>query len=199
MPSYAVVLADYDPQWPERYRAEAARIRAALGGWIEQIEHVGSTAVPGLAAKPIIDIAVGVRRLADAERCIEPLERIGYAYRPGAEVMVPDRRFFQKGGSVAREFHVHVVDVRGPDWERWLLFRDYLRAHPEKAREYERLKRTLASCHRDNRAYTAQKTAFIEAAVAEAGAAKARSEQAGSRIAPHGPTLEDRGRPPRRG
>ncbi len=61
MPSYAVVLADYDPRWPERYQAEAARIRVALAGWIEQIEHVGSTAVPGLAAKPIVDIAVGVR------------------------------------------------------------------------------------------------------------------------------------------
>ena len=173
MPSYAVVLADYDPRWPERYRAEAARIRAALGGWIEQIEHVGSTAVPGLAAKPIIDIAVGVRRLADAERCIEPLKRIGYAYRPGAEELVPDRRFFQKGGSAAREFHVHVVDVRGPDWERWLLFRDYVRAHPEKARDYEQLKRALASCQRDNRAYTALKSAFIMAAVAEARAGDA--------------------------
>ncbi len=190
MPSYAVVLADYDPQWPERYQVEAARIRAAIAGWLEQIEHVGSTAVPGLAAKPIIDIAVGVRRLAHAERCIEPLERIGYVYRSGAEDMVPDRRFFRKGESDAREVHLHVVEVRAPDWERWLLFRDYLRAHPEKAREYEQLKRALVSCHRDNRAYTAQKTAFIEAAVAEARAANAGLEKAGSRIAPHARTYD---------
>ena len=173
MPSYAVVLADYDPQWPERYQVEAARIRAAIAGWLEGIEHIGSTAVPNLAAKPIIDIAVGVRRLADAEHCIEPLERIGYAYQPRAEEMVPDRRVFRKGESAAREFHLHIVEARGPDWERWLLFRDYLRAHPEKAREYEQLKRALSSCQRDNRAYTALKSAFIMAAVAEARAGDA--------------------------
>ena len=181
MPSYAVILADYDPRWPERYRAEAARIRAVIAGWLEGIEHIGSTAVPGLAAKPIVDIAVGVRRLADAERCIEPLERIGYVYRPGAEELVPDRRFFRKGELAAREFHLHIVDVRGPDWERWLLFRDCLRAHREKAREYEQLKRALASGQRDNRAYTALKSAFIKAAVAEARAADAGLGEAGSR------------------
>lgn len=104
----------------------------------------------------------GVRRLADADRCVEP-QRLGYEYVPEYEADIPDRRYFRKGPAGARTHHLHMVEYGGDFWERHVLFRDYLRAHPEVARQYEELKRDLADRYgRDREGYTDAKTAFIK-------------------------------------
>ena len=91
-----ITIAHYDPQWPILYEEEKARILGVIGDKVVAIEHIGSTAVPGLGAKPIIDITVAVRHLADAEKCIEPLQSVGYEYVPEYEVSIPERRYFRK-------------------------------------------------------------------------------------------------------
>ena len=126
------------------------------------VEHVGSTAVPGLAAKPIIDILVRLRSLQDAAGVIPPLEGLGYEYLPEREIETPERRFLARPKTKPRTHHIHMVEVGSDFSERHLLFRDYLRAHPDAAREYEDLKRALAAQFRENReAYTEGKTPFV--------------------------------------
>jgi len=157
-----VVIVEYDPRWPKMYDAEAALIRRAMGDRLVAIEHVGSTAVPGLAAKPIIDIMAGVRALADAEACIGSLEVEGYDYVPQHEGAMPERRYFDRTGASGRTVHLHVVETTSDFWNRHILFRDHLRAHPETAEEYAALKRRLAGIHAAQRdAYTEGKTPFI--------------------------------------
>jgi len=135
---------------------------AAIGLPGVAVEHVGSTAVPGLAAKPIIDILVGLRSLRDAAAVIPPLEGLGYQYLPEREIETPERRFLARPKTKPRLCHIHMVEVGSDFSERHLLFRDYLRAHPDAAREYEDLKRALAAQFRENReAYTEGKTPFV--------------------------------------
>lgn len=155
-------LADYDPAWPRRYEEEKTRIITAIGPWTTGIEHVGSTAVPGLAAKPILDILVGLGDLDDTARCIRPMQGIGYGYVPQYEQELPMRRYFRKGPVEHRTHHVHMV-VRGtPFWIEHVRFRDWLRAHPTDAYAYERLKRDLAArFDSDREAYTRSKSDFI--------------------------------------
>jgi GrpB-like predicted nucleotidyltransferase (UPF0157 family) len=160
-----VVVVPYDEAWPSLFKRERIRIQRAIDSWAEQIEHIGSTAVPGLAAKPILDILIGVRSLRDADFCIEPLERLGYEYR--GEAGVPGRRFFRKGNP--KTHHLHLAEVGSEFWERHLLFRDYLRTHPEAAQVYARLKHHLAEHFREDRAaYTEAKTVFISGVVRRA-------------------------------
>jgi len=162
-----VVIEEYNPRWPAMYEEAAREIREAIGAHIAAIEHTGSTAVPGLGAKPIIDILIGVRDLADADACIEPLEALGYQYVPEYEAEIPDRRYFRKGRP--RTHHVHMVEIGGDFWVNQLLFRDYMRANPEAAREYFALKKRLAEQHRDDRdAYTEAKTQFVLGALGKA-------------------------------
>ena len=168
-----VEIVDYDPRWPLVYAREKDRILRVIGNKVVGIEHVGSTAVSGLGAKPIIDITVGVRRLSDAEVCIEPLGSIGYEYVPEYEKELPERRYFRKGpeGVRNKHFHLHMVQHDGGFWKRDLMFRDYLRCHPDVAQQYCELKRKLAEKHRLNReAYTDAKTSFVESVLAEAAA-----------------------------
>ena len=164
-----VVIVDYDPQWPTLYEEERDRILAVVGDLVVAIEHVGSTAVPGLGGKPIIDIMPWVRSLADAERCIEPLEGIGYEYVPEYNDLLPERRYFHKGPPQGRTHHLHMVEQTGEFWDRHLLFRDWLRTHPQDAQEYYRLKKELAARFgRDREGFTDAKTPFIESIVARA-------------------------------
>ena len=160
-----VEIVDYDPRWPILFDEEAERLRATLDpSLIVGLEHFGSTAIPGLSAKPIIDILIAVRSLADAQaNFVEPLRNLDYVY--WAENPRKDRLFFVKGmppfGS-RRSHHVHVTEPHGEMWQR-LAFRDYLRAHPEEAAIYEQLKRRLATEHkRDREAYTDAKSAYVE-------------------------------------
>jgi len=166
---FPVVLVSYDPAWPARFLEEKAAIEAALGDRGVAIEHVGSTAVPGLVSKPTIDVLVGIRRLSEAAPCIAALEAIGYVYRPDMEDTLPERRYLHKGPPGDRTYHVHMVEFASPFWMRHLLFRNFLRAHPDRATAYGALKRELAARHpTDRETYTDAKGPFIEAAVADA-------------------------------
>ena len=165
-----VVILDYNPRWPVLYEEEKNTIIGVIGQKVVEIEHIGSTAVPGLGAKPIIDIMVGVRWLADANECIKPLQSIGYEYVPKYETDMPERRYFQKGPVNAHR-HLHMVEVTSDFWERLLLFRDFLRAHPDVARQYLTLKKELAVKYNTERErYTESKTYFIERIVDRARA-----------------------------
>ena len=160
-----VRLVDYTERWPELYRREEALLRVALGDLALDIQHVGSTAVPGLRAKPILDIAVGIAQLDAALACRAPLAPLGYEYADWANI--PDDYVFGKGR--ARTHLVHVVAHGGTRWNAYLCFRDALRADPALAREYEALKLRLSEQHGERRGdYTAAKASFIQAVVTRA-------------------------------
>lgn len=167
-----IALVEYDPRWPSQFAQEAARIQAALGKeLIVAVEHFGSTAVPGLSAKPIIDMLVGVRSVAEARaQAVPALESLGYAFwydNPN-----PAHLFFVKGlpPNGPRTHHIHMMEpgtFRDPKnegflfWDR-LLFRDYLRAHPDEVQRYKAIKSDLASQYPDDReAYTDGKTEYV--------------------------------------
>jgi GrpB-like predicted nucleotidyltransferase (UPF0157 family) len=156
-----VKLVPYSSEWQSLFADEERVLSASIGTCVMDIQHVGSTAIPGLQAKPIIDLAVAVRRLEDVEKCIKPLERLGYEYR--ADQGQPGRFFFAKGDPSRRTHHVHMVEWNSDSWKRLLRFRDYLRQHKGAAEEYARLKRELARKSQDNRdIYTSGKAEFIE-------------------------------------
>lgn len=167
-PREPIAIVDYDPAWPARFEQERAAIERALAGVVgdAEIEHVGSTAVPGCAAKPVIDILVGVRSVEDALRTITPLVDLGYDCK--GESGIPGRIFFRRG--VPRSHHLHVVEGGGELWCRHLLFRDALRARPELVAQYTALKRELAATFRVNRiGYVEAKSPFIEGVLAQVG------------------------------
>ncbi len=163
--STQIIISAYDPAWPALYAAERDRLWAAIGAWIADIQHVGSTSVPRLAAKPTIDIMVGVRSLADADaHCIPAIIALGYDYIYQYEADTPERRYFQKLSAAGQHtHHIHLVTIDSDWWARHLAFRDYLRAHPHTADAYAQLKYQLAATLDDRRAYTEAKTDFIRA------------------------------------
>ena len=135
------------------------------------IEHISSTSVPGLSAKPILDIMPGVAAHADGARTIEPLTRLGYVY--SGENGIPGRCYFDLRHQERTVVHVHLFEIGTENWLRHLLFRDYLRAHPDVAAQYAALKRDLALRFRHERAaYTDAKSEFINTVVT-----RARSER----------------------
>jgi GrpB-like predicted nucleotidyltransferase (UPF0157 family) len=159
-----VEVAEYDPAWPQRFVEERERIAAALGDTDAVIEHIGSTAVPGLPAKPVIDIMVGVPDIERAGQAVAGLINLGYQYVPELESQLPERRYFRRG--TPETHHVHMVAVSSDFWEEHLLFRDYLRTHPQAAEEYGKLKRGLAGRFPfDRDAYRAGKLPFIDTVV----------------------------------
>jgi GrpB-like predicted nucleotidyltransferase (UPF0157 family) len=164
----AVSLAEYDPAWPAKFERERAQLAAAIGRWIEGgVDHVGSTAVPGLEAKPTIDILAGVESLESGRACFEPLGDLGYAYAP---YLPADMHWFCKPSPARREFHLHLVPVCSERYRDELAFRDLLRADPNLARAYVELKRSLAARFpADREAYTEGKTAFVARALARRG------------------------------
>jgi len=184
---YPVILAPYDPSWPDLYEAEARHLRSRFApDLVPRTEHIGSTAVPGMAAKPVIDLLVEVRSFEAAEREVRPsLERDGYTYIWRAEVE-PGHIMFVKGYGPdgylpgVQIYHLHMAPADHPIRER-VLFRDYLRGHPEAAREYEDLKRALARLHpNDREAYTEGKTEWIAGIMSLARAARPSSAPSGS-------------------
>ncbi|WP_088007397.1 GrpB family protein [Indiicoccus explosivorum] len=137
-----VEVLPFDPVWIHRFESEAAVLRRLLGENCIAIHHIGSTAVPDLAAKPIIDLLPVVRDLEEVDRLIGAFESIGYKAK--GENGLPGRRYFQKGGD-DRTHHVHIYEAGSPEIRRHLVFRDYLRTHPDEAEAYGRLKTDLAS------------------------------------------------------
>lgn len=165
----AVSLAVPNALWHVAYEGEAEAIRQALGDMAIDIQHIGSTAIPGIKAKPIIDILVGLKHFADGLGCIGAMESIGYDYA-GSDI-VPDDHIFGRGIKGQSRTHlVHVVEYRGLNWNRMIAFRDALRGDARLARAYEQLKVGLADEHAANRAeYTKAKRDFIDKVVMECG------------------------------
>lgn len=157
-----IVIMDYDPRWPELYEFESRRIRAALGELLVSIEHIGSTSVPGLAAKPRIDIMPGVASENDLDQTIEPMTSLGFRYLDQYEDIMPFRRLFSRDADEDQiAVNIHTVTVDSEFWERHLLFRDYLRRNPDVADEYARIKRELAPKFTVTNEYADAKTGFI--------------------------------------
>ena len=181
--SERITIVPYDPTWPARFEAEKARLLALLPpGLMLRVEHVGSTAIPGLAAKPIVDILVGVADVTEARVVAVPaLERKGYEYfwRPliGDDGPPWYPWFIKRDCDGTRTHHVHVLDIRWPEFLDWVLFRDSLRSQPAAAARYAGLKQHLADEFPfDRTAYTEAKTAFITEVVRRA---RERLSQAG--------------------
>ncbi len=163
-----IEIHDYDPGWAGEFENERARLAHALGSLALRIDHHGSTAVPGLAAKPIIDIQISVASLKPIEAYGRPLALCGYVHRPHEDdAFAP---FFHRPASWPHSHHVHVVQAESDEARRPLAFRDYLRAHPESAREYEAFKRDLAvrfvgDDAESREAYASAKSDFVTAIV----------------------------------
>ena len=167
--SELVEIVDHDPSWAVKFEAERPRLAGVFDGKVIGIEHIGSTSVPGLCAKPIVDILVGLRELELSAEEIEGMERLGYEYL--GEFGLPGRLYFRKGEP--RTHHVHVVAHGGDHWKRHLFFRDALRSDPEELRRYDELKRRLAAEGHSREAYTELKTPFIREVEARARAQRA--------------------------
>jgi GrpB-like predicted nucleotidyltransferase (UPF0157 family) len=161
-----IVIVDYDPSWPAAFAALRAPVAAAFGPIAVAIEHVGSTAVPGLAAKPVIDLDVAIRVEADLVAAIERLAPLGYVYE--GDNGIPGRAAFACPPQLARH-HLYVCTHDSTEYRRHLLFRDYLRAHAEVATAYGTLKRQLAEQYRTQRAaYVEAKGPFVRETLAQA-------------------------------
>ncbi len=164
MSNDSIYLIPYDEKWPKLAIKEIATIREALPDINFEIEHIGSTAIPGLSAKPIIDLLISVERISDAVQFIQPLEKLNYNYwRDNPQ---KDHFYFVKGlplaGGKGRTHHVHIYQRNHDEIKRRILFRDYLKAHPESLKAYSDLKSTLACQFPDDReAYTTGKTEFV--------------------------------------
>jgi GrpB-like predicted nucleotidyltransferase (UPF0157 family) len=167
-----VELVAYRDSWPREFEQEKARLLALWPGAFVQIEHFGSTAVPGMQAKPIVDILAGVATMFIAQELFEPLLRNGYTTSREFNAMLADRKWFMRVMNGRRTHHLHVVECGGQQWQDRLRFRDILRQQPDIARQYGELKRQLADKHRQDReAYTDAKTEFVAAVLAAAASA----------------------------
>jgi GrpB-like predicted nucleotidyltransferase (UPF0157 family) len=170
----SIVIYDYDPTWPMQFAEERDRLLKAVGPVLVTIEHVGSTAVPGLAAKPIIDLLLGVRSLPEARRTLPgPLTDLGYRRMVEAEAWLPGELLFRRGMPGPWTHHVHVVEPQTERWEEYVAIRDYLRRHEDVAAAYGELKRALALVFDDDIAgFREGKRPFMQAVMV-----KARLEQ----------------------
>lgn len=165
LPRGKVTIAPYTDEWKKAFEAERELLQRVIGDLVVGIEHVGSTSIPGLAAKPIIDMAVFVQSLEVGVECIAPLTSIGYEYKQDAGL--PGRHFFAKGPEENRTHYLHVEEIYGELWKNHIYFRDYLLRHREASDEYEALKRELAARYADDRErYAAGKDAFIKGILA---------------------------------
>jgi GrpB-like predicted nucleotidyltransferase (UPF0157 family) len=154
-----VRLVEYAPEWKRYFEQEKIALQTSLGSMILDIQHVGSTSIPGMIAKPIVDIAIAVDDFEESRACIPLVERLGYEFR--GELGIPRRHYFTKGNP--RLFHIHMNEIKSREWQDQLLFRDYLRQNRKLAKEYAELKRQLARQYpRDRGAYLDGKTVFIK-------------------------------------
>jgi GrpB-like predicted nucleotidyltransferase (UPF0157 family) len=156
----AIFVTEYDPRWPGLFEQERALLAPVLAPWLAgPIEHIGSTAVPGLAAKPVIDIMAAIQTLEGSRDAIDALQSLGYLYAP----YHPEaEHWFCKPHPNHRTHHLHLVPIQSPVWTACIAFRNRLRASPSIAAEYLALKRKLAaSFPNDREAYTSGKTEFV--------------------------------------
>lgn len=159
-----IELVPYNAAWPSQFEIESARLMELFPMQIANVQHFGSTAIPGMPAKPIIDILVGVQSMKVAEQLVEPLLENGYGTSAEFNATLVGRLWFMRWQEGRRTHHLHVVELGGMEWSRKLLFRDILRTDPVTADRYAQLKLSLAGLYKDNREnYTSAKTAFISA------------------------------------
>ena len=179
-----VAIVPYDPGWPRMFASEVQFLQSILpANLVNRYEHFGSTAVPGLAAKPVIDMLIEARDLAEAQERIVPiLKAQGYDYFWREDVSPPYPWFIKRDASGKRTHHLHFVDRTSELWER-LLFRDYLRNNPEETERYAVLKRQLAAQHPNDRiAYTKGKTDYVVAVTGKARATVEGKQKKGETI-----------------
>lgn len=166
---YGIVkLLPYNKKWGTLFEKERKNLERKLGNLILDIQHIGSTSIPGISAKPIIDIFMGVRLMKDAKKLVKPLKELGYELRRefgGHNIQI----LFVKGPESKRTHHLHVVKYNGVLWRNSLLFRDYLCEHPARAKQYAGLKNKLAEKYASDRgAYTKRKAKFIAETIKKA-------------------------------
>ncbi len=157
-----VIVVPHDPAWKDAFEEEAGRISETLGGLVVRLHHIGSTAIPGVLAKPIIDMLLEVNDLTALEARSPAMEALGYEAL--GEFGLPGRRYFRKDNAAGIRTHqVHAFKAEDPEIERHLAFRDYMIAHPAEAGEYGELKQRLAQAHpTDIQAYVDGKDLFIK-------------------------------------
>lgn len=162
-----IEIKEYDSFWPEIFQTEKAFLEAIVKDWLYgRIEHVGSTAVPGLSAKPVIDIMLGVKSLDDSKGAIKVLESNGYCYAPYKTELM---HWFCKPSEHYRTHHLHLIPFNSALWHERIAFRDILRANPPLASEYAARKKELAFLYANDReAYTNQKWPFIKQVLEQA-------------------------------
>jgi GrpB-like predicted nucleotidyltransferase (UPF0157 family) len=154
-----VKLNPFTNEWERLFSEEKSRLQAAIGKYVLDIQHVGSTSIPGIVAKPIIDIAIAVKNFEKASVCIKSIEQLGYEYK--GENGIPRRHFFAKGNP--RTHHIHMNELGSREWNDQISFRNYLTLHLEVAKEYAELKMELARQYpTDRQAYLDNKDPFIE-------------------------------------
>lgn len=154
-------IVDYSPQWASDFESEAVHLKEIFKDAIFSIHHIGSTSIPGMKAKPIIDILITTTHLEKIDDFDAQMEHQGYVV--GGEFGLPGRRFFCKGNQDHCQIHIHVYEHSNPVVEKYILFRDYLTAHPNQVKAYEALKLELAEKYPHNRTlYTQSKSSFIE-------------------------------------
>ena len=165
-----IKIVAYDPQWPSLFDRERPRVEAVLLPWLAApVEHIGSTAVPGLAAKPIIDMLAVVSDYDAVAAAVPTMVAIGWAYAPEPGEEQERKLSFCHPDPGWRTHHLHVVEHGSPGWPTWLAFRDHLRTHPEDVLEYARIKHELAARDdRDRPAYRAGKAPFITSRIPKA-------------------------------
>lgn len=162
-----VKLVKHNPKWADDYEQEKKVIFKAIGGKIENIVHNGSTSIPGISAKPIIDILVGVSSLDVVKELEKPLKTIGYERMH--EDASKKRVFFAKGTDKKRTHYLSIVGINSTDWSSNIAFRNYLRTHKDAARAYDKLKRDLAETYpNDREKYTVAKENFIVSTIKKA-------------------------------
>jgi GrpB-like predicted nucleotidyltransferase (UPF0157 family) len=158
-----VTVVEYRPEWQKMFEDEKRILQKALGEIPAQVEHIGSTAVAGLAAKPIIDVMVGLEDFTIADDVVPKVEALGYEYIQKYEAVMPFRRYFIKERAGIRTHQIHMVGIGGEFWERHISFRDYLRRNPVVAEQYASLKKELAAREwEDVNEYADAKTEFIK-------------------------------------
>ena len=159
--SRVIEVVPYNPEWPSLFQAESKDIRRVFGDEIIAIHHIGSTAIPDIKAKPVLDFLVVVQHITNVNGYNPAMMRLGY--EPLGENGIPGRRYFRKDTNGVRSHHVHIFQVGHPEIDRHILFREYLRSHPEDAHAYSQLKESLAHQYRlDPPGYNDAKSTFIQ-------------------------------------
>lgn len=163
----AFVVSPYSAEWPDIFRGIQEELLDVFSPLVVAIEHIGSTSVPGLAAKPVIDVLLGAQSLRDIESRIGPLDALGYVYVSKYEREIPMRRYFVKPPDASLRVHLHGVEIGSPIWREHLVFRDALRGDADLRLQYQALKLRLAEEFADDKsAYTDAKGPFIRAVLA---------------------------------